>query len=547
MPETPHLALPLIAAAQAQKHVTHNEALFVIDALLHCAVLDKDLATPPASPAAGARYIVAALPTGAWAGKAGQIAAWQDGSWIFVAPRAGFLAFVLDESLLYFHDGAAWTSVAAALSAIQNLALLGIGTTADATNPFAAKLNKALWTARTSAEGGTGDLRYTLNKEGAGNVLSFLFQTGFSGRAEFGLIGSDGPSLRVSSDGSAWRDAFRVDGATGGVDITVAEATLAAAATCDLGSVPQVRIAITGTSAISSFGTKPNAIRFLRFTGAPPLIHHATALVLPGGADIGTAAGDTLIAVSDAAGNWRVTSYQRASGAPLGQPPAPAADNTVNLGSSSRRYANIYANRFYADANAYFGISGVVVAYFFDTTANGSSYLQFNRSTLSLSLVVENANAYLWTSTASYPGADNAKSLGLPAARWSQLYATTGTINTSDARDKTAVEPLTAAEIAAASDLAREVGAFRFLDSVLRKGDAARRHVGLTVQRAMDVMAAHGLVPSRYGFICRDEWPGQEAGETAGERYGFRPDQLALFIARGQEARLAAIEARLAT
>src|SRR5215213_4910455 len=59
MTTTPHLALPLIAAAQAQKYVTHNEALFAVDALLHCAVKDKDLAAPPASPAEGDRYIIA--------------------------------------------------------------------------------------------------------------------------------------------------------------------------------------------------------------------------------------------------------------------------------------------------------------------------------------------------------------------------------------------------------------------------------------------------------------------------------------------------------
>jgi hypothetical protein len=64
MTTTPHLALPLIAAAQAQKHVTHNEALFAVDALLHCAVKDKDLAAPPASPAEGDRYIVAGAATG---------------------------------------------------------------------------------------------------------------------------------------------------------------------------------------------------------------------------------------------------------------------------------------------------------------------------------------------------------------------------------------------------------------------------------------------------------------------------------------------------
>ena len=104
---TPHLSLPLIAAAQAQKHVTHNEALLAVDALLHCAVKDKDLAAPPATPAEGDRYIVAAAPTGAWAGKAGQVAARQDGVWRFYAPKAGWIAFVVDEMQLYHFNGTA--------------------------------------------------------------------------------------------------------------------------------------------------------------------------------------------------------------------------------------------------------------------------------------------------------------------------------------------------------------------------------------------------------------------------------------------------------
>src|SRR5215217_2957047 len=133
---TPHLALPLIAAAQAQKHVTHNEALAAIDLLLQCAVLDKDLASPPAAPAEGVRYIVGPSPTAGWAGQERRIAAWQDGAWRFYAPQPGFVVFVADEGLLYFHAAAEWLPLSAAAGALQNLALLGLGTTADAANPF---------------------------------------------------------------------------------------------------------------------------------------------------------------------------------------------------------------------------------------------------------------------------------------------------------------------------------------------------------------------------------------------------------------------------
>jgi hypothetical protein len=74
MSETFHLGLPLLAAAQAQKHVTHNEALLALDALVHLACLDRDLSAPPAAPGEGDRYLVGPSPSGPWAGHAGEIA-----------------------------------------------------------------------------------------------------------------------------------------------------------------------------------------------------------------------------------------------------------------------------------------------------------------------------------------------------------------------------------------------------------------------------------------------------------------------------------------
>src|SRR6185312_8778520 len=103
-----NLNLPFIIAAQAQKHVTHNEAVHALDALVQLMVLDKDQASPPGSPAEGSRYIVAAGPTGDWAGQAGKVAAYQDGAWAFYAPNEGWLAWVADEDVVYAHDGAAW-------------------------------------------------------------------------------------------------------------------------------------------------------------------------------------------------------------------------------------------------------------------------------------------------------------------------------------------------------------------------------------------------------------------------------------------------------
>lgn len=212
MPETASLALPLLVAEQAQKHVTHNEALTALDALVMLAIVDRDLTAPPGSPADGARYIPKATATGVWAGHEDEIAARQDGVWNFYAPQEGWLAWVRDEDLLLVYDGSDWTEVTADPGdELQEIVLFGLGTTADGTNPFSAKLNKALWTAKTAAEGGDGDLRYTMNKETTADVLSLLMQKGFSGRAEIGLIGDDNLTLKVSTDGSAWVTAFIID------------------------------------------------------------------------------------------------------------------------------------------------------------------------------------------------------------------------------------------------------------------------------------------------------------------------------------------------
>lgn len=110
MPTT-NLSLPLLAADQAQKHVTVNEALLVLDSLVFLALLDRSLSAPPGSPAEGARYLVAASPSGAWAGHAGDIAVFQDGVWVFLAPRVGWRAVVLDEGAEILFDGTWWRPV----------------------------------------------------------------------------------------------------------------------------------------------------------------------------------------------------------------------------------------------------------------------------------------------------------------------------------------------------------------------------------------------------------------------------------------------------
>jgi hypothetical protein len=211
MDETPLLKLPYSLAAQSQKHVTHNEALRALDALVQLSVLDKDLASPPGSPADSACYIVGASPTGAWSGQATHIAAYQDGAWAFYIPLEGWLAWVADENVLYAFDGASWIPAPGAGGSVNPVAMVGVNATADATN----KLSVASPASLFNHDGAGHQLK--INKASAGQTGSVLFQTGYSGRAEFGLAGDDDFQVKVSADGSTWKQAIITDRSTGAV------------------------------------------------------------------------------------------------------------------------------------------------------------------------------------------------------------------------------------------------------------------------------------------------------------------------------------------
>jgi hypothetical protein len=108
MTDTPRLALPAIEAAQAQKHVTHNEALVLIDALTHLAAESRTLSVAPVSPADGACYIPAPGAGGSWSGWAGQIALYIGGGWIRIVPIPGMKAWVKDERLTVTYEDSVW-------------------------------------------------------------------------------------------------------------------------------------------------------------------------------------------------------------------------------------------------------------------------------------------------------------------------------------------------------------------------------------------------------------------------------------------------------
>lgn len=207
MENSPNLDLPYIAAAQAQKHVTHNEAIRILDAIIHLCVLDRDLATPPQIAHEGDRYIVGAGASGPWTGKEDRVAVLQDGGWVFHSPTSGWLAWVMDEARLVAWDGAAWTNVAT--QPLGSTPSIGINATADQINRLAVSSPASLFN-----HDGEGH-QIKINKAAAADTASLLYQSGFSGHAEMGLTGDNDFHVKVSSDGAAWNEAMVIDAESG--------------------------------------------------------------------------------------------------------------------------------------------------------------------------------------------------------------------------------------------------------------------------------------------------------------------------------------------
>lgn len=101
--------LPLLQAGQAQKELTHNEALALIDMLLHPRVESAMLTAPPSGAAVGQCWIVASTATAEWSGYDGHLVCLTSGGWRLVAPRAGMRVSTADDGLTRTHDGSAWT------------------------------------------------------------------------------------------------------------------------------------------------------------------------------------------------------------------------------------------------------------------------------------------------------------------------------------------------------------------------------------------------------------------------------------------------------
>jgi len=215
MSSTARLLLPYIAPQQAQKQVTYNSAMALLDQLVQPAVKSRTTSSPPGSPVEGDTYIVAPSATGAWAGKDGKFAAWLSGAWSFTTPADGWIAYVADTAELAVLQAGTWTSFVT--NGGTSLAKLGINATADLTNRLAVGADASLFTHAGTAH------RMKINKASAADTASLLFQDNLSGRAEIGLTGDDAFHVKISPNGSSWYEALNIAQGSGLVTLPIGQ------------------------------------------------------------------------------------------------------------------------------------------------------------------------------------------------------------------------------------------------------------------------------------------------------------------------------------
>lgn len=204
---TQKLGLPVMSASQAQKHVTHNEALVILDSLVQLGLVSRSLEAPPADPQDGSCYLVAGEGAGLWEGRGSTIAHWQSPEWTYFQPRAGWISWVVDEELLLVFDGDVWRPFPGTFG------ILGVNAEADETNRLAVRSAASLF------DGEADGHSLKLNKSASSSSANVMWQIGYSGRAELGLLGSDDWQLKVSADGIVWEHAFTVDRTNGHIGL----------------------------------------------------------------------------------------------------------------------------------------------------------------------------------------------------------------------------------------------------------------------------------------------------------------------------------------
>ena len=159
-------------------------------------------------------------------------------------------------------------------------------------------------------------------------------------------------------------------------------------------------------------------------------------------------------------------------------------------------------------------------------------------------LVFHNDLNLIYPAGTAGAGRDNAIDLGNGSNRFDDIFATNGSIQTSDETEKQDIASLTSAEITAATAISKLFKTFKWKDKVAAKGDNARIHSGVIAQQVQSAMSDAGLDASKYAFWCSDTWTNDDGNEQT--RMGIRYPELLAFIGAATEQRLTNIETRLA-
>lgn len=205
MTQTNRLNLSYIAPAQAQKHITVNEAFRQIDRLSQISVIARDVNAQPSEPQSGKAYILPPNATGeSWSNAPENTLAFYDDGWHFSEPREGFQVWVeAEQTTLVFSDGN-WITLP-----LTTTDQMGINTSPDNINRLSVKSDAELLT-HDDITPGSGDARKLINKKSVTHTASVLFQNNYAGRAELGLIGEDDFAIKTSIDGSTFNTAMRI-------------------------------------------------------------------------------------------------------------------------------------------------------------------------------------------------------------------------------------------------------------------------------------------------------------------------------------------------
>ncbi len=340
MTATNKLGLELLQNAAANQALA-NTTFARLNQLVQAGVVDKDLASPPASPADESMYIVGASATGEWAGRDGQLAYWliTAGAWQFITPKEGFFLHVNDEDIFYKFTGTAWEVFSGGggggmtnpMTSIRDLIVGGVG---GAPTRLAGPTSEGLVLTRI------------------GNALAWAIATGFANPMTAGgdiiIGGTNGAATRLAG-GTAGQVLTMVSGAPawvtpsgggggsgdfkkdGSVQMTAAlnEAQVFNFEVESNENVSSTAIAaantikVSGTSSIRylDFGgsSKPGSKRTLIFASAVTLYHDPDYLILPGKKSIAVAIGDSAEFVCEGplANPWRCVRYTRADGTAL--------------------------------------------------------------------------------------------------------------------------------------------------------------------------------------------------------------------------------------